>query len=61
MIYCNENRKNIKELNPEYGFKEISRALSEGFKSLTEEERSVYDKKFEEDRERYQIFLYFFN
>lgn len=52
MIYSNENRKLIKELNPEYGFKEISRALSEGFKSLTDEERNQYDKKAEEDKER---------
>lgn len=53
MIYCNENRKSIKEANPEFGFKEISRALSEGFKGLSEEERSVFDKKFEEDKERF--------
>ncbi len=53
MIFCNENRALIKEANPEYGFKDIARALSEGFKSLTEEEKIPFETKALADKERY--------
>jgi hypothetical protein len=52
IIFCNENRAVIKEANPSFGFKEIAGALSEGFKSLSEEERAVYDAKASQDKER---------
>ncbi len=54
MIFCNENRALIKEVNPEYGFKDIARALSEGFKSLTEEEKIPFETKASADKERYR-------
>jgi hypothetical protein len=57
IIFCNENRSAIKEANPSYGFKEMAGALSEGFKSLSEEERAAYDSKASQDKERYILIL----
>mmetsp|Transcript_12337 Transcript_12337/g.18702 ORF Transcript_12337/g.18702 Transcript_12337/m.18702 type:complete len:363 (+) Transcript_12337:93-1181(+) len=53
IIYSNEQRGAIKEANPDYGFKDMAQALSEGFKALSPEEREVYDRKAAADKERY--------
>jgi hypothetical protein len=53
IIYSTENRGKIKALHPHYSFKEMAGALSEGFKTLTEEEREVYTAKAKEQKERY--------
>jgi hypothetical protein len=55
IIYCNEHRGAIKEANPTFGFKDIAHALSEGFKSLSEEERAVYDLKASQEKERFSL------
>jgi environmental stress-induced protein Ves len=52
IIYCNEHRATIKEANPTFGFKDMARALSEGFKALSEEERASYDLKASQEKER---------
>lgn len=57
IIYCNENRATIKDLNPTFGFKEIAKALSEGFKSLSDEDKALYDLKAVRDKERCVFFL----
>ncbi|CAE7737671.1 nhp6, partial [Symbiodinium microadriaticum] len=53
IIYCNDNRSRVKEANPSFGIKEMSQALSEEFRALTEEEKKVYEDKAALDKERY--------
>jgi hypothetical protein len=55
MIFCDENRKNIKEDNPDITFGEISKLLSEKWKNTDEEKRKIYAEKSEKDKERYNL------
>jgi hypothetical protein len=45
MLFGEENRKNIKEDNPEMTFGEVSKELGAMWKGLTEDEKSVYNVK----------------
>lgn len=54
IIYIAQNRPIVKAAHPEYGFKELSQALSEQFKALSPEEKKVYDDLAAADRDRWQ-------
>jgi len=53
-LYSNAIRSTVKEENPEATFGDIARLISEQFKTLAPKERALWDKKAEQDKERYQ-------
>lgn len=50
LLYCETNKDRIRE----NGSFDVTKDLTEGWKSLTEEERAPYYKLYNEDRKRYQ-------
>lgn len=55
MIFCDENRKKIKEDNPDIKFGEISKMLSEKWKNTNEEDKKIFIEKSDKDKERYNL------
>jgi hypothetical protein len=53
-LYSNNIRPQVKIDNPEASFGEVAKIISRQYKQLTEKELSVFKKKAEEDKERYQ-------
>ena len=53
-LYSTATRSTVKEENPEASFGDIARLISANFKALSEKDRKKWDKKAEEDKERYQ-------
>jgi hypothetical protein len=53
-LYSVAIRPVIKEENPDASFGEIARLISARFKDLPDKERAKWDKKAEDDKERYQ-------
>lgn len=45
VIFCQEERDNVKETNPEYSSKEITQELSELWASLSQEEQDEYNDR----------------
>merc|ERR1719198_269914 len=54
MIYTSTNRARVKEENPSASFGDIARLVSAEFKSLSPEEKRVYEEKAKKDKERYK-------
>ena len=57
MLFSNDQRTAIKTKNPEATFGEIGRKVGEAWKALTDKQRSVYTKKAETDKKRYETEL----
>jgi hypothetical protein len=64
-IFCNEQRKLIKEKTKDISFRDLMQTLSKEWKKITEEEKEVYlalaekDKeRFTEENEKYKTALY---
>lgn len=55
MIFCDENRNDIKENNPDIKFGEISKILSEKWKKINENEKKQFIEKSEKDKQRYKL------
>ena len=53
MIFASEKRSQAKEENPEKSFGEISKVLSEMWKSIDEEEKALYEEKAQDDKQRF--------
>ena len=53
MFYSNAMRTKTKEENPEATFGDIGKLIGAAWKEVTEEERAVYEKMADEDKERY--------
>ena len=53
-LYSTATRSTVNEENPEASFGDIARLISANFKALSEKDRKKWDKKAEEDKERYQ-------
>lgn len=54
IIFCTEKRKSIVDKDPKMPPKDVSRKLAELWKALSESEKTVYSKKAEAEKERYQ-------
>lgn len=54
MLFSNDQRNAIKTKNPEATFGEIGRKVGEAWRGLTDKQRSVYTKKAELDKKRYE-------
>lgn len=55
MFFCDENRKDIKNENPDISFGEMSKILSEKWKNTEEDKKIIYIEKSDEDKERYKL------
>jgi hypothetical protein len=55
MIFSNEQRNKIKADNPEASFGEIGRKVGEAWKALNDKQKTVYIKKAEQDKQRYDL------
>ena len=53
MFYSNAMRNKTKEENPEATFGDIGKLIGAAWKEVTGEERAVYEKMADEDKERY--------
>lgn len=53
-IFTKEKRASVSEANPDLGFGLVSKKLSEMWNGLSKSERAKYDKKHEQDAERYE-------
>jgi high mobility group protein B2 len=53
-LYSIDTRPAVKSENPDASFGDIARMISSNFKSLSEDERKVWDEKAVEDKERYE-------
>ena len=53
MFYSNAMRTKTKEENPEATFGDIGKLIGAAWKEVTGEERAVYEKMADEDKERY--------
>ena len=49
ILYSMENRDKLKEKNPEMKFTDISKLLGQNWKSLSDEEKEVFNKKAREE------------
>jgi len=54
MYFCNQNRPNIKESNPEAKFSEIGKLMGQKWKELSPEEKKPYEASALHDKKRYQ-------
>jgi len=54
MFYCQENRAQVKEENPEMKATEITKKLGAQWKSLEKDEKAKYDQMAAADKQRYQ-------
>lgn len=54
IIFCTEKRKSIVDKDPKMAPKDVSRKLAELWRALSENEKAVYSKKAEAEKERYQ-------
>ena len=53
MFYSNAMRTKTKEENPEATFGDIGKLIGAAWKEVTGEERAVYERMADEDKERY--------
>lgn len=53
-LYSNASRERVKKENPSASFGDLARIISEQFKSLSPEEKKVWEKKAEKDKQRYE-------
>jgi len=53
VIYATEHRERVKKENPEAGFGEITKILSQEYKNLSSEEQKKYNDKAKADKARY--------
>ncbi|KAL7567414.1 hypothetical protein ACA910_021377 [Epithemia clementina (nom. ined.)] len=54
ILYASKMRSKIKEDNPDAGFGDLTKLVSEKFKSLSPEERKKWDDRAEQDKQRYK-------
>jgi hypothetical protein len=54
MYFSNEMRPKVKAQNPEMSFGDMGKKLGEMFRALTPEEKRKYEKKAEDDKDRYK-------
>ena len=54
IIFNKENREKIKTANPNVTFGELGKLIGNAWKALNDTEKSVYEKKAEDDKQRYQ-------
>ncbi|KAI1721135.1 HMG (high mobility group) box domain-containing protein [Ditylenchus destructor] len=54
-FFSNERRVDVQKEHPEWKVGQIAQELGRCWKGLTEEEKSVYEKKATEDKERYSL------
>lgn len=54
MFFSAAKRAEIAEANPEFGITDIAKALGERWKTVSDEEKSVYQQQAEEDKARYE-------
>jgi len=54
MFFANENRDKVREENPGIKFGEVGKILGEKWKELTDKDKVPYEKKAQEDKERYE-------
>ena len=54
IFYCMSERDNVKKQHPDYKGTQISTELGAKWKKLTDEQKSVYQAKSEEDKKRYE-------
>ncbi len=53
ILFCSDNRDEVKEENPSLTYTEITKKLGEMWKSIDEELKSEYQEKAKDDKERY--------
>lgn len=53
MLFCQEERENVKKENPDLKAKEILSELGKRWKGLDDDEKKKYQDRFEEDKKRY--------
>jgi len=53
IIFCNDERANVKSTSPELGFGEIAKALSEKWKKVDAATKKHYEELAAKDKERY--------
>ena len=54
LFFCNDKRKELKEQNPEFSMTDMTKALSEAWKKLDENQKTRFEKMAAQDRERYE-------
>lgn len=54
IIFNKENREKIKTANPDVSFGELGKLIGNAWKALNDTEKSIYVKKAEDDKQRYQ-------
>jgi ABC-type transporter MlaC component len=54
MYFSNEMRPKVKAENPDLSFGDMGKKLGEMFRGLTPEEKRKYEKKAEDDKDRYK-------
>eukprot|EP01080_Neovahlkampfia_damariscottae_P010086 gene10086-2508_t len=57
MIYCMQNRDEIKENHPDMKLTEINKMLGNGWKSMTDEEKKYYHNQAENSKAVYELNL----
>ena len=53
ILFCMEKRDTVKTDNPSMGGKEVTTELGRLWKELTDDEKDIYKKKYQEDKVRY--------
>ncbi|KAJ5075158.1 high mobility group protein dsp1 [Anaeramoeba ignava] len=56
-IFCRENREIIKQQNPNMRAVELTKQLAEIWKSLTDEEKQIYQDQAQQLKNEYEIAL----
>ncbi len=54
IIFNKENREKIKTANPDVSFGELGKLIGNAWKALNDTEKSVYEQKAKDDKQRYQ-------
>lgn len=54
ILFCKDRRAQIKESHPEYKVTDITKALGEQWKSISDKDRKHYDNLASKEKERYQ-------
>ena len=54
ILFASKMRSKVKEENPEAGFGELTKLVSERFKNLSPEERKEWDQRADRDKQRYK-------
>ena len=54
IFFCNEQRESVKKSNPSISPKDITKKLSDQWKTLSDKKKEKYEKKAQEDKKRYE-------